>query len=159
MRLIRKIAGLALGLVAFIAGCWWNGGGPAYGVFPAYGVPIPPPPPHDPTVTLDDFSYAPPSPAKPGDTLALIATTNKPTDAARITVRVGDPIQHYAELNDDGWGADDVADDGVWHGELGIRPDATPEQDLPVKVQLIWQDGAEGQELAGEDLTILEGEE
>lgn len=155
MGLIRKLAGLALGFMSFIAGCWWNGGVGEimYGMVPAYGIPIPP---HDSTVTLDDFSYTPPSPASPGDTLEFTATTNKPTSGAWITARIGDPPEYNIWLNDDGIAPDSIAGDGIWHGEQQLPLDAALAQNIPVTAQLLWQDGFQGQELAGEDLTILE---
>ena len=154
MGLIRKCAGLALGFISFISGCWWGGGGfvGMYGV-PAYGVPIPP---HDSTVTLDDFSYTPPSPANPGDSIDFTATTNKPTGAATITVTVGDPVEYSIWLNDHGLAPDDVADDGMWTASLDVPNEALAEENLPVKAELRWMDGFPGQEIAGEDLTILE---
>lgn len=149
MRMLRKLMGLVLGFVSFLAGGMWGCGAAAYGVEP---------PPHDPTVTLDDFSYTPPSPVNPGDRLEFTATTNKPTGSAWLTVLVGDPPEFSVMLNDKGIAPDSIREDGIWHGEIDLPLDASLAEDLPTIARLSWQDGFPGQEVAGEDLTIVDGD-
>ncbi len=156
MKALCKLVGIALGFLSLLAGCGYLNETHFHA---DYGVAVPPPPPpipHDPTVTLDDFSYTPPSPVSPGDTLEFTATTNKPTNAGEIYISFGDPPVFRAYLNDNGAGADDVANDGIWHGEFPLQHNTPPFEDLSVIARLHWDDGAEPLELAGEDLTILE---
>ncbi len=158
MIILRLLFGIVLGFVSFLAGCGGSLIKAMYGVELMYGPPSIPRTPHDPTVTLDEFSYAPPGPANPGDKLEFSATTNKATDAGWIYATVGDPPVYGIALNDLGLGGDAVADDGIWHGEWVIQEGAPPAIDLPVKAEIRWEDGYPGQELAGEDLTITDGD-
>ena len=156
MGLIRKLAGMALGIVTFLAGCW-SGGSGFYGQ-PAYGV-SQPLPPHDPTIKFADFFYIPASPASPGDTILFIAELNKPTTEGWIDVTIGDKPKFVVELNDNGVGSDKVGWDGIYHGELDLSLNARSEQGLPTTAHLFWRDLSPELEIAGDDLTILENGE
>ncbi len=152
MEILRKLAGLALGIVTFLAGCW-SGGSGFYGQ-PAYGV-SQPLPPHDPTIEFNDFFYTPASPINPGDTVLFVAELNKSNRDGWIDVTIGDKPEFVVKLNDNGVGSDKIPWDGIYHGELDLPLNARPAQGLPTIAHLYWRDLSPELEFAGEDLTIL----
>jgi len=127
----------------------------------AYGSPVPPdpPPPHDPSVVLLDFSYTPASPIHMGDALHLTATLNKPTAAGIVFVDIGDPWRITLFLNDYGASGDAVAGDGVCSAYYEWDAWGGTGSDLPVVAELSWLDHTPGQTLDGPPLTVLPAEE
>jgi hypothetical protein len=121
----------------------------------AYGAPSP----HDSTVVLQDFSYTPASPIHVGDTLRLTARLNHSTYAGNLQAVFKHHKLAAVQLRDDGYGPDETASDGEYTGELEWGAQLGSGIDLPVWVELNWEDGWEGQRLSAPDLTILPGEE
>ena len=123
-----------------------------------YGVYLPPWP-HDPTVTLDSFSYSPVSPIHVGDDLIFRAVLNKPAVGATLVASVDQPSPAACYLNDQGSPPDEHANDGVYSGQANWVSERGPAANLPVWVELSWMDGAPGQTLDGPPLTVLPAEE
>jgi hypothetical protein len=121
----------------------------------AYGMPIP----HDPTVVLQDFSYTPASPIRVGDTLRLTATLNHTTYAGWLEAVFKHHKLAAVQLRDDGTAPDEVDGDGVYTGELTWSAELGDGKDLPVWVELNWDDGFAGQRQEAAPLTILPTEE
>jgi hypothetical protein len=149
---VRWMCRGGLALVSLLAGCWGGGIKALYGPEPLYGIQ---PPPHDPSLTIQDFSYTPASPVAQGSQLEFSAKTSKPTDAAYMTVSVGDPRIDFFPLQDNGVAPDAVADDGIWTGQWTLPQNQTGT--LPVIVRLEWLDGYR-LERQGPDLLINDGE-
>jgi len=155
MRLRRLALRIMLAGLAWLAGCGWDetgGGQPVYG-------PMPVPLPHEPDVTITDFSYAPASPIHVGDTVTFTTTLNRHTDTGHVGVTVKRLIVAATYCNDIGDEADAVAGDGVYTGQITWEATMGTGSGLPVFATLRWDDGAPGQTLAGPPLTVLPAEE
>lgn len=155
MRLLRVALRIGLAGLAFLAGCGWFD---MPGARSMYGVYLPPWP-HDPTVTLDSFSYTPASPAHVGDELVFRATLNKPANGVYLRAAIGQPERELCSMNDYGIPPDVTAGDGAYAGWVTWVAEAGTGEDLPVWVELEWDDGAPGQTLSGPPLTVLPEEE
>lgn len=157
MRVFKVLAGLLFGLLALIAtGCKANSYSYVYGM---------PPPLHDPTVALTEFSYTPAEGAHVGDRLTFTAVINqqKLLDGGYVEVRLGDPAtgpgNFLVELHDYGTPPDVTAGDGIWSGEYVWPPTLAPESGLLVFARLYWADGFVNEPLSAAPLTILPAEE
>lgn len=156
MKLVRWLARFGLSLAGIFAGGVWGGCGvPMYGAELMY---MPTPPSHDPTVTIEDFSYTPVNTAPPGTRIVFRATTSKPTNAGYVTMHFGNPTADFFHLYDNGYAPDSAAEDGIWSGEWTVPDDAQPGL-LAVSVHLDWWDGFSGLEFSGLPLTIIDGED
>lgn len=131
---------------------------PAYGGQALYGPP-PIPLPHEPDVTITDFSYTPASPIHLGETLTFSATLSRHTDAGWISAVVKKPELASAYCNDLGLAADAAPGDGIYTGTLDWEPPLSTGTSLPVYAELVWEDGAPGPTLDAPPLTILAAEE
>lgn len=133
---------------------WLAGVGCMAGVTACYGAPYVPLP-HDPTVTIDHFTYTPASPIHVGDTLTLTATLNHPTNAGWLQATVKKPSLAQGVLYDNGIAPDSAPGDGIFTGTLEWSPPLDDGVGLPVWVELLWDDGYPGLQLGGPPLTIL----
>ena len=143
MKLSRILLKLGLVGLAWLAGCGWDETG---GSQPVYG-PMPVPLPHEPDVTITDFSYTPASPIRVGDTITFTAKLSRHTDAGHIGATVKRLIVAATYCNDIGYEADAVAGDGVYTGKITWEASMGTGSGLPVYATLRWDDGAPGQTL------------
>jgi hypothetical protein len=157
MAALRNLARLTLSAVLFLASGLWNACGRGmYGIdVPMYGFV---PAPHDPSVTIEDFSYTPTTAVLPGDTVEFHATTSKPTSAGEIFGSIGDPPVGMLYLFDNGIEPDMEAGDGIWTCEWEVPPEAPPGSHRVV-VHMRWFDGFTSQRAFGQPLTILDPED
>jgi hypothetical protein len=137
-------------MLCLLAGCY-STIRPMYGMQPLYGII---PGPHDPEAQLLDFSYTPASPVKYGSEVIFKAHSNKTFYAGAMLGEVGNGNTAHVYLNDRGQAPDAVALDGEWTGRITWGTKPTSEITLPVSLRLIWDDGAPGQVLTGDDLTV-----
>lgn len=151
-RLLLRMGTLAVALLSgtLLGSCPMAG---MYGPQPAYGVV---PPPHDPQLVLEDFSFTP-AQLQGGELLRITAHTNHSTIGVDMEARFAGPggTACSAWLNDYGLPPDGVASDNVWHGELVWDSAQDPPGTYSVTLTLDWQDGWPGQQLTGPPLTVL----
>jgi hypothetical protein len=140
-------------LLGLLSGC-----GCAVAVTACYGVPSLPPP-HDPTVVLQDFSYSPASPIHVGDTIQLTATLNHHTSAGLLQAVFKHHKLAVANLNDRGEAPDTLPEDGVYCGQLEWTAELGDGKDLRVYAELLWFDDYDSLLRDAAPLTILPTEE
>lgn len=105
-------------------------------------------------VTLTDFTYTPAGPVAVGTKLYFKAHTSVATNSARLVLRAGTSLSEIADLNDDGVGADTVAHDGEWAAKVKWVESFPQGQDVPLMVELVWNDGEPGPSLSGLPLDV-----
>lgn len=160
-RTAKLLLYMVSGLCALLAGCFGGSTEALYGP--------PNPPPHDPTVTLTDFSYTPATGVRAGDTITYTVTASKTInfDAGQVRVQLGTQEQPIAGVTsrtlfawpkDDGNAPDAVAGDGVFTAERQIPPFVKPQQGIPVVAEIDWFDDNPGQSIQGQPLDIGEPE-
>jgi hypothetical protein len=152
VRIWKWMIRLSCASSALLAGCSFAWMFPETFNIGAYGMASQP---HDPTVSIESFSYTPASPIHRGDKLVLQATLNKPTEAGYVRAVVKKPELAVGFLNDWGRPPDAVAGDGVFTGELVWKFELGAGSSLPVWAELQWSDGAPSLKLDGPPLTVL----
>jgi len=165
-RILKKALRLLLAAVVFLAtGCPYTKMVGMYGIQPAYGIE---PPPHDPTVSVVDFSYEPAVLHAGGKANFTAVTSRALLDyEGYVIVEIGDPdagsvwavpdggVRVY--LNDYGTDGDEVAQDGVWTGHYTCPTVGAPFYNLPVTAHIQWTDGFVSEEFLANSLSFLPG--
>jgi hypothetical protein len=164
--MVRIVLRALLCMTAALAGCSGHRYEEIY-LTPDYGLP---PPKHDPTVEITDFTYTPASPIHINDKQTFTATLNRAdqTGYPSLVVEIGseaEPVVGYAgpiisfRLSDGGRSHDEETGDGIYSwGYWWLNP-RSPQQDIPVTVHLEWADGYHSEPVAAESLTVLPAED
>jgi hypothetical protein len=166
MHMPRALTKAMLVLCAALAGCSGHRYIETYSIVDYGG----PPPKHDPTVEITDFTYTPASPIHINDKQTFTATLNNSMrrDEPSIVVEIGSelqPVEGYAgpvislRLSDGGRSREEETGDGIYSWGYWWLSPRSPQQDIPVTVHLEWADGYHSDPVYAEPLTVLPAEE